>query len=81
MSHGPSEPRLEDVHTVLRLAFKILSDSLGVDTLLFTLQVACGQTPCDSVAMTPEGRAASRFVLDALSDSLVDQLLSDLEAD
>lgn len=77
---GPDEPRLEDVHTVLRLAFKVLGDSLGVDTLLFTLQVASGQTPCDSVAMPPEGRAASRFVLDALTASLVDQLLSDLEA-
>jgi hypothetical protein len=77
---GSDEPRLEDVHTVLRLAFKVLGDSLGVDTLLFTLQVASGQTPCDSVTMPPGGQAASRFVLDALTDSLVDQLLTDLEA-
>ena len=77
---GPDEPRLEDVHTTLRFAFKLLGDSLGVDTLLFTLQVASGQTPCDTVVTTRAGRAASRFVLDALTDSLVDQLLNERDA-
>jgi hypothetical protein len=76
---APVQPRLDDVHAVLRFAFELLGDAEGVDTLLATLQVASGVTRRDAVVTTPAGRAATRFVLDALTDALVERLRGDLE--
>lgn len=70
----PTAPRLDDVRTVLRYAPDLLADAEDLDTLLATLQVTSGVTPRDDVVVTPAGRAASRFVLDALTDALVDRL-------
>jgi hypothetical protein len=76
---APLPPRLEDVHAVLRFAFGLLGDAAGIDALLSTLQVAGGVTSHGEVVTTPAGRAAARFVLDALTDSLVERLRTDLE--
>lgn len=76
---APRSPRLADVHVVLRFAFELLGEANNLDALLTTLQVASGVTRRDDVVTTPAGRAASRFVLDALTDALVDRLRGDLE--
>jgi hypothetical protein len=73
------QPHLNDVHAVLRFAFELLGDADELDTLLATLQVTSGVTPRAGVITTPAGRAAARFVLDALTDSLVERLRGDLE--
>jgi hypothetical protein len=36
-------------------------------------------TPRGGIVTTPAGRAAARFVLDALNDALVERLRGDLE--
>lgn len=76
---APVPPRLDDVHAVLRFTFELLGAADELDTLLATLQVASGVTPRDGVVTTRAGRAASRFVLDALTDALVERLRGDLE--
>ncbi|MCW2985663.1 MAG: hypothetical protein JWR63_3233 [Conexibacter sp.] len=76
---APVQPRLDDVHAVLRFTFELLGDTDAVDELLATLQVASGVTPRDGVVTSPAGRAAARFVLDALTDGLVERLRGDLE--
>lgn len=76
---APRQPRLADVHAVLRFAFELLGDAEGVDALLATLQVTSGVMPHDGIITTPAGRAAARFVLDALTDALVERLRGDLE--
>lgn len=75
----PMRPHLDDVHAVLRFAFDLLGDADELDTLLATLQVTSGVTPRAGVITTPAGRAAARFVLDALTDALVERLRGDLE--
>ncbi|MET0602129.1 MAG: hypothetical protein ABW167_09095 [Baekduia sp.] len=72
-------PRLDDVHAVLRFAFDLLGDADELDALLATLQVASGVTPRAGVVTTPTERAAAGFVLDALTDALVERLRGDLE--
>ena len=75
----PTPPRLDDIHAVLRFAFELLGDAEGVDALLAALQVTSGVTPRDGIVTTPAGRAAARFVLDALTDAMVERLRGDLE--
>jgi hypothetical protein len=76
---APLPPRLDDVHAVLRFAFELLGDADDLDTLLATLQVTSGVTPRDGIVTTPAARAAARFVLDALTDALIERLRGDLE--
>jgi len=76
---APTPPRLDDIHAVLRFAFELLGDADELDALLATLQVASGVTPREGVVTTPSGRAAARFVLDALTEALVERLRGDLE--
>lgn len=76
----PIEPTLADVREVLRLAFTLLADAQGVDTLLGALQGAAGVTPLDPPFVPePMWGAANRFVLDALSDGLVTSMLVTLD--
>ncbi|HET6507384.1 MAG TPA: hypothetical protein VFG42_11405 [Baekduia sp.] len=75
----PVPPRLDDVHAVMRFAFGVLGEADGLDELLATLQITSGVTPRDGIVTTPAGRAAARFVLDALTDTLVERLRVDLE--